>query len=158
MLALGAAVSLLALGDAVSALALGADVSLLMPGDALADEVVPSTGLFAIEMSVGEDVEAGSLLDAVSGAGVALLFDAVFVTLVVFFGALLVSVVATSEEEVVLAGAGATSAREPVSAAAGGGAWSATVALVSFAGKGDAGCNPLALATVGAAMTLPSMR
>lgn len=123
VVALGGAVSVLALGDALSALALGAVVSLPVPGNVLAAEVVSSTAPFATEVSVVEEIEGGSLVDAVGGVAAALLFDVAFGAFFgAFFGTLCGSVLATWEDEVAAAGLGATSAREPASATTGDGA------------------------------------
>jgi hypothetical protein len=146
--------------DAISALELGAAVSLPMPGEALATGALLSVAPPFAAAEAEEEVEAGSLSDAVDGASAALLFGATFGALELFgafFGALSGSVLVTGAEETGAAGAGATSEREPASATTAGGVWLVAAALVSFAGE-DATCDSLALATAfGAAMTLPSI-
>jgi hypothetical protein len=109
------------------------------------------------EVSLGEEVEDGSLSDAIGGVAAALLFDAAFAGFELFgafFGVLSGSVLATLADEVV-AGAGATTGGDPASATVD--AAELVVAALVSAGSADV-LDSVAFATIlGAAMTLASM-
>jgi hypothetical protein len=146
-LELGDAVAALVLGNAVSALALGAVVSLPVAGNVLAAEAVSSPAPFATEASAAGEVEGGTLLDAVGAVSTALLLDLAFEDFGAFFGRLWGSLLAAWEDEGAMAGAGATSEREPASAITEEDVWLAA-ALVSLAGEGNEARDSLTLATV----------